>query len=277
MRLVCSLGLALAALLPVGCAAVSAQPDTPAAKVTFRELNERPTPRGERFYGMVFGAESHPKLARFTHSWVTVVRVPAAAAGTDPVPEVHTISWMPATLSIHPLNPCVEPGVNLDLHTSIVDCLRKCERVSMWGPYEIPPGLYRKVLLQKEFIDSGAVGYQCIDTFGEAGLVGNGNNCIHAITDADAEYDRQAYPLAFFGDAASEHMLEQVVARGGVPDPTKTHDWLIPALKLDQYPIVRRAYQGPPPGAEGSPYFLALPTWPPEVNEALKERAEPRK
>ena len=46
------------------------------------------------------------------------------------------------------------------------------ERVSLWGPYEIPPGLYRKLLSQKEFIESGAVGYQCIDTIGEAGLDG---------------------------------------------------------------------------------------------------------
>ena len=268
MRRVLSFAVALAAVLPAGCTALSARPDTPATKVTFAELNARPTPRGERYYGMVFGAQSHPKLARFTHSWVTVVKVPAGG-----VPEAHTISWMPATLNIRTLRPCVEPGVNLDLHASIVDCLRKCERVSLWGPYEIPPGLYRKVLLQKEFIDSGAVGYQCIDTIGEAGLHGNGNNCIHAITDADAMYDRQAYPLAFFGDAASENLLNQVVARGGVPDPTTTHDWLIPALKLDQYPIVRRAYTGPPPGGAGSPDYLALPTWPAEAKEALKESA----
>ena len=72
-----------------------------------------------------------------------------------------------------------------------------------------------------------------------------GSNCIHAISDADSLFRRQAYPLAYFGDAASEHILRQLVLRGAVPDPEATHDELIPALGTDRYPITRREYVPP--------------------------------
>ncbi|HKB02141.1 MAG TPA: hypothetical protein VKD90_07975 [Gemmataceae bacterium] len=56
---------------------------------------------------------------------------------------------------------------------------------------------------------------------------------------------RQAYPLAFFGDSASLHILRRLVARGAIPDVGTTHDWLIPVLQLDRYPIVHREYTPP--------------------------------
>jgi hypothetical protein len=227
-----------------GCAYFSAQPDTPARQVHFAQLNY-PGPPGERYYLLVFGAQSTPKIPRFTHTWVTAVRVAPAAPGCPPAVEHHSISWMPATLFIRTYWPCVEPGVNLTLHESIDMALGYGERVSLWGPYEMPPGLYRKVLMQKAFVESGAIGYQCIDTYGEAGAKGNGSDCIHAISDADSMFSRQEYPLAYFGDAASLNILRRLVLRGAVPDVCTTHDWLVPALGLDRYPIVRREYTPP--------------------------------
>jgi hypothetical protein len=232
------------ALTSAGCAMLAHQPQTPARQVSYKDLDD-PAPSGDRYYLVVFGAQTVPKLPRFTHSWVTFVRVGPSAPGAPPAVTHHSISWMPATLFIRTFRPVVEPGVNLDLHASIRMAQGYNERVSMWGPYEIPSGLYRKLLIQKGFMESGTVGYQCIDTVGEAGLHGNGSNCIHAISDADAIFTRQAYPLAYFGDAASQNILRMMVERGAVPDVNVTHDWLIPLLGLDQYEIVRREYSPP--------------------------------
>jgi hypothetical protein len=63
--------------------------------------------------------------------------------------------------------------------------------------------------------------------------------------------------LAYFGDAASEHILRQLALRGAVPDPETTHDWLIPALGLDRHPITRREYT--------PPIFPDLPRFAPEL------------
>jgi hypothetical protein len=235
--------LALAAG-PGGCAFFSKQPATPARTASFLDLNH-PAPPGERYYLLMFGSQTVPKLPRFTHTWVTFVRVPPAAPGCPPGVEHHSISWMPATLFIYTFRPTVEPGVNLTVHQSIEMAQGYGERISLWGPYEIPPGLYRKFMIQKGYIESGAIGYQCVDTYGEAGLTGTGSNCIHAVSDTDSVFTRQAYPLSYFGDSASLHILRQFVERGAVPDVGTTHDWLIPRLGLDKYPIVRRQYSPP--------------------------------
>jgi hypothetical protein len=223
-----------------GCAQFAHQPDTPAKHISYIDLND-PAPPGERYYLLVFGSQTTPKIPRFTHTWVTFVRVPADGCAI----EQNTISWMPATLFIKTFQPFVEPGVNLTMTESVEMARSYGERVSLWGPYEVPPGLYRKLMLQKGYIESGAIGYQCIDTMGEAGWHGTGSNCIHAISDADAMFARQAYPLAYFGDTASLNILRQLVFRGAIPDVETTHDWLILRLGLDQYPIERREYTPP--------------------------------
>src|SRR3954452_18515193 len=106
--------LAALALAP-GCAYFAKTPDTPARHVHFQDLNQ-PGPPGERYYLLVFGAQTTPKLPRFTHTWVTVVRVPPPAApGCPPTVEQHSISWLPDKVFINPLRPCVEPGRNFTL------------------------------------------------------------------------------------------------------------------------------------------------------------------
>ena len=227
-------------VLFAGCAIVSHQPQTPARKVSYKDLNNPPVP-GERYYLLVFGSETFPKIPRFTHSWITFIRVPADGSPL----EHHSISWMPSTLFIKTFRPTVEPGVNLTLHESIEMALHYHERISMWGPYEIPPGLYRKFMIQKQFLESGEIGYQCIDTYGEAGWTGDGSNCIHAISDADVMFARQAYPLTYFGDSASLNILRKMAERGAIIDVKTTHDFVLPALKIDQYPITRREYTPP--------------------------------
>jgi hypothetical protein len=231
-------GIALLAVALSGCAFIAHQPQTPARSVGYRRLNDPESV--DRYYLLVFGSQTTPKVPRFTHSWVTFVRV-----SPDGKIEQHSISWMPATLWIRTFYPCVEPGVNLTLNQSIEMALGYCEKVSMWGPYEIPSGLFNKLMMQKQFMESGTIGYQCIDTVGEAGLTGDGSNCIHAISDADSLFTRQAYPLTFFGNSASLNILHKLVERGAVPDVKTTHDWLIPSLGIDQHPICRREYKPP--------------------------------
>jgi hypothetical protein len=114
------------------------------------------------------------------------------------------------------------------------------ERVSFWGPFETSAAIYQKFLVQKAFLDSGRIGYQCIDTVGESGRQGNGRNCIHALTDLDPLFDRRAYPIFRFGDAASETVVKQLAEGGALVNASQTHDWLIPILGLDRYPLVRR-------------------------------------
>lgn len=231
--------VALVAPASAGCAALAKKPPTPAAAITLEEARAVVAPPGERYYLLVFGSQSVPKRAKYTHTWATAVRVTADGTVSE-----HTISWMPATLDIRPLARTPETGVNLGLHFSIEEMLRHDERVSLWGPYEIGPGLFRRFLVQKEFLETGAIGYQCIDTIGRSARLGTGSDCIHAVTDMDPQFDRGRYPLSYFGEAASEHIVKQISERPVIIAPGTDHSWLVPALGLDRYQLVRRTYRG---------------------------------
>lgn len=258
--------LMFAAVLAVvagnGCAAFAVRPPTPAARLTGAELDQFPRSPDDRYYVIVFGSESFPKQPRYTHSWATVVR---AVGGT--VVESHTISWLPAKIDINPLRFAVEPGANVDLCTTLKNAADTNQKVAMWGPYELGHRPYNRFLVQKQFLESGAIGYQCIDTVGEAARTGTGCDCIHAITDMDPIYTRARYPLAYFGEAASKNLVRRIMQSPVVIDPPRTHDWIIPQLGLDQYRIARKVYRGPSvpyePGTTGDltevPPRAALP------------------
>jgi hypothetical protein len=221
------------------------RPPSPARDLSVEALLALPRPEHEHYYVLIFGSQWPVRIPRYTHTWATVVKTTELPARPPQVTEVYTISWMPATLAIHPFRMHVETGANLDLYATLEDVRRHRERISLWGPYETWQGFYIRFKTQKDFLDTGDLAYQCMDGFGEAKRRGNGSNCFHALSDMDPQFDRRQYPLLFYGDAASKNIVRQLFARPILIHPQQTHDWLIPALCLDRYPIVRRQYHGP--------------------------------
>ena len=227
-----------------GCAALATKAPTPAADISPRQAAAVKAAPGERFFVLVFGSQTKILHPKYTHSWATVVKVSGCDQPGTPKIEEQTISWMPATLNIRVFSPCVEPGTNLALHFTIEEMLRNGEHVSVWGPYEVGAGLAYRFNVQKAFMESGQIGYQCIDTFGEAAS-GTGCDCIHAITDMDPLFSRARYPLAYFGNAASLNMVREIQTRPLIMNPDADHGWLLPRLGLDKYPIERRVLHRP--------------------------------
>jgi hypothetical protein len=238
------LALTAISLTGVGCSTLAKKPPTPADDIPVRETALMPAPPGERYFVLIFASQSTPKQARYSHTWASVVKVTGCDGPGAPTVETQTISWMPASLDIRPLSFNVEKGANLELHFTIEEMLRHDERVSLWGPYEVHAGLYYRFMVQKSFMDSGRVGYQCIDSIGEAARTGDGCDCIHAITDLDPQFARNRYPLAYFGEAASRHIVRQIHTRPIIINPDADHSWLLPLVGLDKYPLIRRGYIG---------------------------------
>jgi hypothetical protein len=231
-------------LCAFGCASRAVRPPTPARDLTVEELLAKPTPENEHYYILVFGSQTTPRIPRYTHTWATVVKTTELPGSPPQVDEVHTISWLPATLEVRPFRFWVEKGSNLDVDTTLKTVLHNGEHVSMWGPYETWHGLYDRFLTQAAFLESGVIGYQCTDEIGEAARTGMGCDCFHAISDVDPEFDRREYPLIFYGYRASQNIVRQISERPILIHPEQTHDWLIPALGLDHYPITHRQYKG---------------------------------
>ena len=230
-----------------GCAVTAKRTPTPAADLTRDELESPPKPANERYYVMVFGSQRVYYLRpAYTHTWATVVKATWTDGCAEPELQVDTISGLPAGLDIEPLRFSVETGVNLDLYQTLDFVIGNGEEVVMWGPYELRTSMYRRSLIHKQFLESGVVGYQCIDTVGESARTGLGCDCIHAISDMDPQYDRYRYPLIFYGFPASRRLVHEAARRQAFIDDDVEHDWLICRLGLDRYPIERRAqpYQG---------------------------------
>ena len=164
----CRAAVLLFAALAQGCALFANRPDTPAAHIDRAELARAYPPPNERYYLLMFGSQAHPKRAKTTHTWATLVTATDVPGCPEPVLDVQTISWLPETLDIRPDSAAVEPGKNFDLDTTIAESLRTEQEIALWGPYEVWHGFAHRFKVQKAFLDSGRVGYQCIDSRGEA-------------------------------------------------------------------------------------------------------------
>jgi hypothetical protein len=132
-----------------------------------------------------------------------------------------------------------ECGCNLGLHETLRYVLSREERVSLWGPYRIDAGLYRRALQQAALLQSGRVlykandrGYCCDDV----------SNCVHAVSSLADGYGRQFGILAW-GEAASSGVLDELAP--WVLDHGREYPWVACALGLERYPITNRSWNPP--------------------------------
>jgi hypothetical protein len=193
----------------------------------------------ERYFLIVFASQSTPKLPRFSHSFGTILRVADPGPGETPVlVDSFTISWMPATLKIHPLTLRPEAGVNLGLKETLTWAKAHCQRVSQWGPYEIEPCAFQRILKHYVRIEKGEYLYKAIDVCRR--LHGT-SSCIHALSGAETEEGFSPLPLVLYGEDASRFIVRRCLKQGDIVDArTDQFAWLNGALGLDCYPIIHR-------------------------------------
>ncbi|HWG42165.1 MAG TPA: hypothetical protein VN688_05215 [Gemmataceae bacterium] len=192
----------------------------------------------ERHYLIIFGAQSHPKLPRYTHTFATFVKVgDCPADGVMPPIQAYTISWLPQTLKVRPFRCYSEPGVNLDLETTLRWAQDNRMRVSEWGPYEIEGEFYQIVYNEYLRMQSGIYRYKAIDPFTRGSLT---TDCIHAVSDIDYRHGRAEYFFLRSGNPASRHLAFVLSDRERVLAHQDGLGWLNSVLGLDRYPIIHR-------------------------------------
>jgi hypothetical protein len=199
-------------------------------------LLPRPAAAQDRYYLWVFSSQSEPKLPCYTHTWAALARLPD---GCGPRPFVtFTLSWMPATLRIRTYALLPEPGVNLDLPTTLRFVWSEGERISVWGPYAVSACLYERAWRQKVRLESGEVRYRALDGVIRSDCI---SCCIHAVSDIAPGQTRLMYiEAAFFGEAAGRR-IAHAFRRDGLTCPVAEDlRWLEQALGFYCYPIIRR-------------------------------------
>lgn len=177
---------------------------------------------GERFYLLIHGAQSKPFRFRYTHNWVTLVKTMPAADG-DTLIFVDTISWMPATLAIHPLHIRRQPGVNLT-DEETMDWAREVHaHVCHAGPYEIDCDHYHRLLARKNELECGPISYRAIGALTRHAPI---SNCGQSFARASPIVGRRWQPVPVAG-VRGAYRLANRYGRCGLIDKHVTHDWLL--------------------------------------------------
>jgi hypothetical protein len=193
---------------------------------------------GVRCYMIIFGAQTHPKIPRYTHTFCTIVRVADPLPGcTDFRMEAYTISWLPRTMIVHPYRLHAEPGHNFTLEQTLRWCAQNRMHVSEWGPYAITEEYFGLVYREYARFESGEYLYRAIDSPRHGDIAAN---CIHAVTDIDPYDPRTRYPVFRSGDPVTRKFVSILRQRGRLMDPPEETFWLDAVLGLHCYPICHR-------------------------------------
>lgn len=155
----------------------------------------------EAYYMVVFAAQEANNPVT-SHCFATFARLTGAGgSGGESRVELHHINWF--SLRGHqtgstrglveadgrPTRP--EPGANRTTREALLLAHRWGLRVTRWGPYEIDRGLFERALRQIDLLEGRVPGrrvlYKAIDLGWRDGQEVKALNCIHAISDVDAE------------------------------------------------------------------------------------------
>jgi hypothetical protein len=196
-----------------------------------------PTPAGTpRYYFTLFAGQSVPFRPRTAHTWATWAKATPRADGTVAV-ESFTISWLPADASVEPYRGRPAAGRNFTLAETFAIMGRVNSRISMWGPYETDAERFRLAAEQARLLESGAIRYRTFDSFGRKHAV---QHCVHAVTYADPRLKNRTQPVLQVGEPGTSRLARRYARTGAFVGGPVAHDWLVPAIGADQYPVVPR-------------------------------------
>jgi hypothetical protein len=190
----------------------------------------------DAYYVIVFGSQRPIFFeANHTHSFALFVRAASDKGGTPHVRETLPISWMPQAMELHVCRLCPEPGFNLDIPATLDWAYSDGQRVSRWGPFAVEKELYDRAARQLAHLKSGTVRYKTVDTGFRTDRV---SNCIHAVSDVLRDAPRLRICAPTWGQAASYFIT---LSFGDYfVEPHVTHEWVIDAVGLRDYPMVAR-------------------------------------
>lgn len=183
----------------------------------------------ERYYVTLFASQGEPNLPRLAHTFAVFTK----ATGADNFPkdakiENHTISWLPATMEIHPLRLAPEKGKNFDLAATLQWAKSLKARVVVWGPFETNEELFDLAKQRIADLNEGKWSFIALDNrFRGQGAV----NCIHAVSDINPNVAPLNTGLVF-GEAASRMVVQHF--QPYLKQPAATHPWLIEHLGVSR-------------------------------------------
>ena len=183
-----------------------------------------------RYFLVLYGAQSVPFRAADTHAWAAFVKTTPSTGGQVTV-HADTISWMPATLRIHPWDLRREPGVNLTGEQTLEWARSVNARITMLGPFEIDQEHYERLSARKNELESGNISYRAI-----GGLTRNApvSNCGQSFTRASSIVGRRYWqPVPLPGERGVKRLAARYARFGEFVTPGAATDWPLEWLERE--------------------------------------------
>jgi hypothetical protein len=193
-------------------------------------------PLSPRYYFLLFGGQSVPFIPRTAHTWAVYVKATPTASGAVCL-ELVTISWLPVGGDVQIRHLLPVEGYNYTLDQTLAIMAAHRAQVSLWGPYEIDACRYELAIQQVARLQHGDVRYRVLDSFTLNPRI---CHCVHAVTYADPIVKQRIQPVLRVGEPGTSRLAARYANTCAFVGYPQTHDWLIPALGLDRYPIIRR-------------------------------------
>jgi len=195
-----------------------------------------PVAEAPRYFFILFAGQSVPFKARTAHTWATGVKTVGGA-----VVETITVSWLPADANVQPLRRRPVEGKNWSLEDTLAIMASHNSHISVWGPYEVEASRWDKAQEHRNYLESGAVRYRAVDSFN---LNREIVNCVHAVTYAHPVLQTRIQPVIRVGEPGTSRLAALYLRAGSWPGYPETHDWILTAIGVDQYPNLYRRTPG---------------------------------
>ena len=210
---------------------------------------ESPPATDAKYYVLLFGGQADRTRPQTAHTWATFVKAIPNPAGDGAVLETFTISWLPVNLPVRPFKLRPVAGRNYSLAETLDQFEKPRSDVGLWGPFEIREDWYRSAAEHKRDLDSGTVRFATLDRgplfpFSPVRHP-DISHCVHALTRTWEPLRRATNPVIWYGELITRKVAESTRTVGLLVNPCATHDWLIPALGVDRYRLVRRSIGEP--------------------------------
>lgn len=220
-----------------------------AALISAPAVARAEAPSEAKFYILLFGGQAEPLRPQTAHTWATFVKALPNPAGGGIVLDSFTISWLPVRLPVRPLKFRTSAGRNYGLTETLEMFDAGRSDLGLWGPFEIREDWYRSAAEHKRFLDSGTVRFATLDrgplfSFSPVRHP-DISHCVHAVTRTWDPLRRATNPVIWYGELITRRVAESARKVGVLVNPCATHDWLIPALGVDRYKLVRRRIDEP--------------------------------
>lgn len=185
-------------------------------------------------YLVVFAADAARYKATQAHTFAALVRVETPPGGPPRVADVHSISWLPETMTVRGLAIRPEKGRNVPLGETLDFYHAGGGHVCAWGPFLVRPELAatfraRVATVESSFRYKGACWLSRRDVC----------DCARAVEEM-ARPDRRYIGAFGYGAAAASSVVRTFTP--WLVDPASPHPWVAPLIGLDSYPLIWRAH-----------------------------------